>query len=65
MVAEGYSEPMLSNRLQGAEVKEGLVITIYLKHLRDSPELSIPACLPRAILSVPEKALNDRLAYLN
>ena len=42
MVAEGYSEPMLSNRLQGAEVKEGLVITIYLKHLRDSPELSIP-----------------------
>ena len=29
MVAEGFSEPMLSNRLQGAEVKEGLVITIY------------------------------------
>ena len=46
-------------------MKEGLVITIYLKHMRDTPELSIPPILPRAILTIPEKVLSDRLTYLS
>ena len=47
MVSEGYSEPMLSNRLQGSEVKEGLCITVYLKHLCDTPDMRVPPSCQR------------------
>lgn len=62
MVGEGYSKPLLSNHLQGQEVKEGLVITILLKHQR---EKNPPSIVPKVLLSMTEKVLNDRLTYLN
>ena len=64
MVSDGYSKPMLSNRLQGSEVKEGLCITVYLKHLHETPDMRVPPILPRAILDHSEEALGDRLTYL-
>ena len=64
MVSDRYSKPMLSNRLSGSEVKEGLCITVYLKHLRDTPDMRVPPILPKSILDHSEKALGDRLTYL-
>ncbi len=64
MVSEGYSKPMLSNRLSGSEVKEGLCITVYLKHLCDTRDMRVPPILPKAVLDHSEMALSDRLNYL-
>ena len=32
MAGNGYSKALLSQRLSGAEAKEGLCISVYLKH---------------------------------
>ncbi len=64
MVSDGYSKPLLSQRLSGVEAKEGLCITVYLKHLVDTPGLRIPPILPKSVLDHSEKALSKRLTYL-
>ena len=42
MVSDGYSKPLLSQRLSGVEAKEGLCISAYLKHMADNPGMSLP-----------------------
>ena len=64
MVSNGYSKPLLSQRLSGVEAKEGLCITVYLKHLVDTPGLSLPPNLPESLLDISEQVLSDRLTYL-
>ena len=64
MVSDGYSKPLLSQCLSGLEAKEGLCITVYLKHLVDTPGLSLPPNLPESILDISEKVLGERLTYL-
>ena len=64
MVSDGYRKSMLSYRLSGVEVKEGLCITVYLKHLVDHPDMSIPPILPKSVLDHSEEVLGERLTYL-
>merc|ERR1712143_44232 len=59
MVSDGYSKPLLSQRLLGVEAKEGLCITVYLKHLVDTPGLSLPPNLPKSLLDISEQVLSD------
>ena len=64
MVSNGYSKPQLSQRLSGVEAKEGLCITVYLKHLTENPGMSLPPILPKSILDLSEKVLKERLSFL-
>ena len=63
-VGEGYSETLLSNRLTGRESKEGLLITIAFKHLRDEPGKPLPYWYPKTLSIIPEQALKDRCDFL-
>jgi len=64
MVSDGYSKPLVSYCLSGVEVKEGLCITVYLKHLVNILGLRIPPILPKSVLDHSEKVLGERLTYL-
>ena len=64
MAGNGYSKPLLSQRLSGAEAKEGLCITVYLKHQTENPGMSLPTILPKTLLDLSEKVLKERLSFL-
>ena len=64
MAGNGYSKALLSQRLSGAEAKEGLCISVYLKHQTENPGMSIPTILPKSLLDLSEKVLKERLSFL-
>ena len=61
---EGYPRELLSNRLQGDEIKESLVIAIMLQHRMDHPGEPPLKWMPAEILSATDTAINDRKAFL-
>ena len=64
MAGNGYSKALLSQRLSGAEAKEGLCISVYLKHQTENPGMSIPTILPKSLPDLTEKVLKERLSFL-
>ena len=61
---EDYPRELLSNRLQGDEIKESLAIAIMLKHKSDKPGEPPLRWMPAELLSATDIAISDRQAFL-
>jgi hypothetical protein len=66
LVKGDYSEELLSNRLKGRVIKEGLAITLLMQFREEnpSPTAKPPHLIPRELLSNGQEVLQERLSFL-
>ena len=57
LVEGDYNQELLSSRLPGNAVKEGLAITLLLQFRRTTPTNQPPAWMPKELLSLSEDVL--------
>ena len=64
LIPDDYCKELLSTRLHGNEIKEGMAITILGNYKRENPCLNPPAWFPDELLGKSEEELKDRMDYL-
>ena len=64
LVEGDYNQELLSSRLQGNAVKEGLAITLLLQFQKTTPTNQPPAWMPKELLSLGADVMQTRLAFL-
>ena len=64
LVEGDYNQDLLSKRLQGNAMKEGLIITLLRQFRAKDPNFKPPAWMPKELLSVSEEAMEERMSFL-